>query len=115
MPVRPASSSKEAKTSFPPILVNIGDLLSYWTCGLLKSTVHRVIFPLEEQKPGSEARDRYSMAYFCHPVNTTELVAVPSKLVEQRRKEPVAEGPRAGKIMTAGEHLASRLAATYGE
>ncbi|KAJ9637907.1 hypothetical protein H2199_007402 [Coniosporium tulheliwenetii] len=29
----------------PPILVNIGDLLSYWTNGLLKSTVHRVIFP----------------------------------------------------------------------
>lgn len=28
-----------------PILVNIGDLLSYWTNGLLKSTVHRVVFP----------------------------------------------------------------------
>ncbi len=41
---------------FPPILVNIGDLLSYWTDGLLKSTVHRVVFP-------DGGRDnRYSMS-----------------------------------------------------
>lgn len=42
-----------------PILVNIGDLLEDWTAGLLKSTIHRVIFP----KGGGE--DRYSIAYFC--------------------------------------------------
>ena len=77
-----------------------------------------MIFPLEEQKPGSEARDRYSMAYFCHPVNTAELVPVPSKLVEQRREGSAGEegpGAQGGKVMTAGEHLASRLAATYGK
>ena len=43
------------------VLVNIGDLLSYWTNGLLKSTVHRVIGP-------KDAQTRYSIAYFCHPV-----------------------------------------------
>lgn len=26
--------------AFPPILVNIGDLMQFWTKGLLKSTVH---------------------------------------------------------------------------
>ncbi|KAK2808263.1 hypothetical protein FQN50_004818 [Emmonsiellopsis sp. PD_5] len=114
----------EAETTFPPILINIGDLLSYWTCGLLKSTVHRVVFPLEEQelrqKQGGNdddgmGRDRYSMAYFCHPVNNTELVPVPSRLVEEQRKkkkEKVGEG--GDQPMTAREHLAGRLAATYG-
>lgn len=83
--------------------------------------MHRVIFPLEEQRPGGNARDRYSMAYFSHPVHTAELVPVPSKLVENRREENVkhqsgAEGPstEGQKVMTAQEHLASRLAATYG-
>lgn len=38
-----------------PILVNIGDLLEDWTGGLLKSTVHRVVFPKEE------GGDRYSI------------------------------------------------------
>lgn len=30
---------------FAPILVNIGDLLNYWIDGLLRSTVHRMVFP----------------------------------------------------------------------
>jgi isopenicillin N synthase-like dioxygenase len=29
--------------TFPPIVVNIGDLLSYWTNGLLRSTVYHVV------------------------------------------------------------------------
>jgi len=45
----------------PPILVNIGDLFSYWTNGLLKSTVHKVIFPKDEKSGGE---DRYSIAFF---------------------------------------------------
>ncbi|KAL1953983.1 hypothetical protein VTO42DRAFT_1869 [Malbranchea cinnamomea] len=125
VPVRPqqnnSSGIRQLESSFPPILVNIGDLLSYWTCGLLKSTVHRVIFPLEEQQANNNARDRYSMAYFCHPVDSVELEPVPSQLVEQRREElarsgQAAEGPATGgKAPTARDHLLSRLAATYGE
>ena len=30
---------------FPPILVNIGDMLSYWTNKRLESTDNRVMFP----------------------------------------------------------------------
>ena len=45
---------------FPPILINIGDLMDFWTNGLLKSTVHRVVFPQ------GESADRYSVRYvFC--------------------------------------------------
>ncbi|KAM5444366.1 hypothetical protein MferCBS31731_000885 [Microsporum ferrugineum] len=100
VPVRPVGVGSVGS---PPILVNIGDLLSHWTCGLLKSTVHRVVFPVD----AARERDRYSVVYFCHPVHETELVPVPSKLVDERRKGGV-------KVQTAQEHLASRLAATYG-
>ncbi|KAF2087817.1 Clavaminate synthase-like protein [Saccharata proteae CBS 121410] len=90
----------------PPILVNIGDLLSYWTGGLLKSTVHRVVFPKDEG-----GADRYSMAYFCHPLDAAELVPIPSKLVEGR--EGLEDG-KGGKVLTAKGHLNQRLAETYG-
>ena len=102
VPVEPPGTEKDPS---PPILVNIGDLLSYWTNGSLKSTVHRVIFPKGELK------DRYSIAYFCHPVNETELVPVPSEVVKKRSSNQ-ENGSK--KVLTAAEHLKSRLAATYG-
>ena len=109
---------------FPPILVNIGDLLSYWTDGLLKSTVHRVVFPLAEQR-SPNPQDRYTLVYFCHPVDATELVPVPSEVVKEHRAKSVGVGVvgfggGAGTLepgkrpLTAAEHLESRLAATYG-
>jgi len=39
VPVCPAGTENDPS---PPILINIGDLLSYWTNGLFRSTVHRV-------------------------------------------------------------------------
>ena len=107
MPVFPAGTENDA---FPPILVNIGDLLSYWTNGLLKSTVHRVVVP-----QGS-GEDRYSIAYFCHPVDSVKLVSVPSELVDRRvdGSERAKENRNAEEPMTAEEHLKERLAATYG-
>jgi isopenicillin N synthase-like dioxygenase len=106
----------KTSTTLPPILVNIADLLSYWTNGLLKSTIHRVIFPKDARRGGE---DRYSIAYFCHPANDTELVAVPSKMVQERsfsENEKVGHGGGVDdkKAMTAAEHLHKRLEATYG-
>ena len=115
----------------PPILVNIGDLLSYWTDGLLKSTVHRVVFPLSDSEQ-TNPQDRYSVVYFCHPVDSTELVPVPSEIVARHREECMRRGAHAGdnekvgygggagalesgkRALTAYEHLMSRLEATYG-
>lgn len=123
-----SSSTSTSTSTVPPILINIGDLLSYWTDGLLKSTVHRVVFPLAEQR-APNPQDRYSMAFFCHPVNETELVPVPSHIVAGHRElvkesqdgsQKVGFGGGAGDLepgkraLTAVEHLASRLAATYG-
>lgn len=107
VPVRPFGTEHDP---FPPILVNVGDLLSYWTNGFLKSTVHRVVFP-----PGKEVGDRYSIAYFCHPANETRLTAVPSEVIGISHSEQVQqEGSTSSSILTAEEHLRSRLAATYG-
>ncbi|TVY55659.1 UPF0676 protein [Lachnellula cervina] len=106
VPVSPPSTESDPS---PPILVNIGDLLSHWTNGLFKSTVHRVVFPKEGREGGE---DRYSIAYFGHPVGSTVLEAVPSEMVKSLRKEGDGEGEFV-KAMTADEHLLGRLKATY--
>ncbi|KAM3066599.1 hypothetical protein ACMFMF_010105 [Clarireedia jacksonii] len=93
----------------PPILINIGDLLSYWTNNLLKSTVHRVIFP--KASSPSDIADRYSIAYFCHPVGSTVLESVPSRRVRESWENK--EETEGGKKITADEHLMGRLRATY--
>jgi isopenicillin N synthase-like dioxygenase len=95
----------------PPVLVNIGDLLSYWTGGLLRSTVHRVVFPSEGGVAGEGEGEatRYSIAYFCHPFGGAELGPVPSERVREY-KGGMAEGnPYAERrVMTADEHLQMR-------
>lgn len=91
-----------------PILVNFGDLLDDWTGGLLKSTVHRVVFP-----KGGPPEDRYSIAYFCHPVDEAELVPVPSELVQEHAAKTGKSSTKDGKVLTAKDHLMERLAATY--
>lgn len=109
VPVKPASDDHSEHL---PILVNIGDLLSYWTNGLLKSTIHRVMFPKAEDGPAGGA-DRYSLVYFCHPLDDSELSEVPSRVVAAHRKSGNG-GILVRKAMTAREHLNNRLAATYG-
>jgi isopenicillin N synthase-like dioxygenase len=112
VPVNPAASS----LATPPILVNIGDLLCYWTNRMLKSTVHRVTF--------SGGEERYSMAYFCHPLDDARLEAVDSKIIDDfgdngkeelasQRKRLGLSGKEEG-VITAKEHLERRLRVTYG-
>jgi isopenicillin N synthase-like dioxygenase len=110
VPISPPGTETDAG---PPILVNIGDLLSYWTNNLFKSTVHRVVFPAGGREGGE---DRYSIAYFGHPVGETVLEPVPSERVVAAGKEGGAQGNEAGReglAMTANEHLMGRLKATY--
>ena len=101
----------------PPVLVNIGDLLSYWTNGLLRSTVHRVIFPTQAVVEGESASEpRYSIAFFCHPVGTAKLEPVPSERVREYVPEGKGEvnNPYAERsVVTADEHLQMRLRASY--
>ena len=78
--------------------------MNFWTNGLLKSTVHRVVFP------EGESEDRYSIAYFCHPLDSIKIEPVPSSICEGRavnRRQDV-------EMMTAEGYLKMRLAETYG-
>ena len=84
----------------------MGDLFQYWTCGTLKSAVHRVVFPADSKE------DRYSIAYFCHPADKSPLEPVPSPIVKDRLENGITESDAQG-ITTAGEYLKSRLQATY--
>ncbi|KAL2048107.1 hypothetical protein N7G274_000018 [Stereocaulon virgatum] len=102
VPICPPGTEADA---FPPILVNIGDLMHFWTNGLLKSTVHRVVFP------EGESEDRYSIAYFCHPLDKVEIEAVPSKKIKERGKQDERQN---GITITAEGYLKKRLAETYG-
>ncbi|KAI1820625.1 2OG-Fe(II) oxygenase superfamily protein [Xylaria intraflava] len=125
VPVCPPGTEQDP---MPPILVNVGDLLSYWTNGLLRSTVHRVAFsgPRTGENAhttagltdGESTTDpRYSIAFFHHPADETPLTAVPSERVQNftgalatsNAGNPYAER----KVVTAAEHLKMRLEATY--
>lgn len=116
VPVTPPGTENDPS---PPILINIGDLLSYWTNGLFRSTVHRVVFPKGSKSSvegESSEGPRYSMAFFCHPAGSVTLDPVPSDRVKSF--VPSADTPNANpfaerKVMTAEEHLFMRLRATY--
>lgn len=72
---------------------------------MLKSTVHRVVFP------EGESEDRYSIAYFCHPLDHIEIKAIPSHMIRDRKTENMQQ--RVEKL-TAKGYLNKRLAETYG-
>ncbi|ODQ65247.1 Clavaminate synthase-like protein [Nadsonia fulvescens var. elongata DSM 6958] len=97
------------QVSAPPILINIADQLSFWTAGILKSSIHRVKFPAKVQESG---QDRYSVVYFCHPDDQTLLEPVPSPIVARAKGRGANLDGR--EVITAGQHLENRLAATYG-
>jgi isopenicillin N synthase-like dioxygenase len=90
-----------------PIIVNIADQLSYWTAGILKSTIHRVKFSPEAQRSG---KSRYSIVFFSHPRNSALLEPVPSKIVSQVKGRGVNKQT---VPLTAKQHLDKRLAETY--
>ena len=75
------------------LVVNIGDALARWTNGIYVSTPHRVRAP---------ARPRRSVAFFLDP--NPEAVLAPLPGTGEPRHPPI----------TAAEHLAARLEATYG-
>lgn len=105
VPYVPASPKHPGESA--PLVVNIADQLSYWTGGLLRSTVHRVKFPPKAQETG---QDRYSIVFFSHPNDETLLEPVPS----ERVRSITGRGANKEKVpITAKQHLEKRLAATY--
>ncbi|CAF3372463.1 unnamed protein product [Rotaria sp. Silwood2] len=97
------------------IVVNFGDIFEYWSKGFIKSTVHRVIMPIVDSTKDNE---RFSIAFFCHPNESTLLSPIPSKLILDKKFEKDEHAKHAldhdnEDTLTAGEHLAMRLNKTY--
>lgn len=86
----------------PLIVLNIADVLNFWTGGYLKSAIHRV----------RATQERYAVVLFCHPGDNVLLKPVNSKVVK------TADGykfsfKKNGQPLTALEHLNMCLEQTY--
>ena len=89
------------------IVVNAGDLMSFWTCGLIKSAIHRVV-------GNSTNRSRKSIAYFLHPTGDTSLDPIPSTKIanvnnKMHERHSIEFTGTIKKSLTANEHLMQRL------
>ncbi len=79
-------------------IVNTGDLMQRWTNHVFCSTKHRVMIP-DDAKVN---KSRYSIAFFCHPNDDTEIACL-----------PCVKGMPMYSPISAGEYLLQRLQATY--
>lgn len=77
--------------------INTGDLMCHWSNGRYPSTEHRVL-------PRIGHGDRYSIAYFTDPDNSTLVQCLPSCVSATR--------PAAFTDMTAGQHIQSKIDAS---
>ncbi|KAJ3052716.1 hypothetical protein HK097_005808 [Rhizophlyctis rosea] len=101
------------------VVINTGDLLQFWTRGLITSAVHRVVIPKGE----GAKKSRYSIAYFCHPDNEVTLDPIPSPLCKDlpdfkdKATDTLAyvgvETFMTDKSITALDYLQLRLKASY--
>jgi isopenicillin N synthase-like dioxygenase len=99
--VQTASGDWIAAPAIPgTVVVNTGDLIQRWTNHVFCSTKHRVMIPNDDRVKQS----RYSIAFFCHPNDDTEIACLESCC----REYPPLYLP-----ILAGEYLLSRLQATY--
>lgn len=97
-------------TNLNDIVVNIGDLLQFWTGNVYKSAQHRVIAK-------NLAPERYSIAFFLHPEDNVSLdmVNVNEKIDEKKSAQCEEENKRMMKLiegknsLTAAEYLELRL------
>ncbi len=98
--VQTASGEWIAAPAIPDtVIVNTGDLMQRWTNDMFCSTKHRVMIPNDHRVNQS----RYSIAFFCHPNDDTEIACLESCQKERSIYPPIL----------AGEYLLSRLRATY--
>jgi isopenicillin N synthase-like dioxygenase len=99
--VQTASGEWIAAPAIPgTVVVNTGDLMQRWTNHMFCSTKHRVMIPNDDRIKQS----RFSIAFFCHPNEDTEIACLDSCC----REYPPIYAP-----ILAGEYLLSRLQVTY--
>ncbi|ORY25546.1 hypothetical protein BCR39DRAFT_590111 [Naematelia encephala] len=86
------------------ITVNVGDMLSRWTNGILKSTMHRVSAPPDAVKDGV-LPERYSIPCFCGPSPNTIVDTMPGTYGPNR--------PKLYPPVNGTEHIQMRQAKMY--
>ena len=90
------------------VLINIGDLLQFWSQNRLKSTKHRVVNSTDSEK---RKQVRRSMAYFVHP---DDDVLVDEELVFEDNKGNKKKSKSLTKSsLTAYEYLLMKFDQTY--
>ncbi|KAF2118019.1 hypothetical protein BDV96DRAFT_644350 [Lophiotrema nucula] len=95
------------------LTVNVADTLSFLTGGYLKSTIHRVVLPPEDQRHVP----RYGVIYFSGPDDSTLLRPIESPVLKRVMGEKAREGEDVGlqgrelppDTMTAGEWVRVRF------
>ncbi|OJD18509.1 hypothetical protein AJ78_01498 [Emergomyces pasteurianus Ep9510] len=94
------------------VVVNIADALEFWTCGRLRSTIHRVVFPRNE----CENVKRLSMPFFVQPDRDVLMEPILRQEVDQDEFMGVLrrKGYSSARALTAEEHLMQRRRVTYG-
>ncbi|KAH0845966.1 hypothetical protein AYO21_01361 [Fonsecaea monophora] len=91
------------------VLINIGETMTFFSGGLMKSTLHRVT---RSPLPEDQGKERFSMAYFCHP-NIDTLLEVLQGIQgedgkEIQRKEPPISCVTGQKVRTVKEWIEHR-------
>ncbi|KAL4778527.1 hypothetical protein BJX76DRAFT_362659 [Aspergillus varians] len=102
----PEGEWRYVKSEPSSIIVNIADALEYLSGGFLKSTVHRVVRPPEDQA----GRSRLSLIYFARPEASVKMRPVDSPLVSRVGSKLDKEYVRALQDVTAEEWARARIA-----
>jgi isopenicillin N synthase-like dioxygenase len=85
------------------IICNVGDTLDFWSAGYLKSTIHRVQRPPEDQA----GIHRLGLFYFVRPGNEVDIKPAPSPLL--KRLGLVSENAETGEPVRGLEYVRERV------
>uniref|UniRef100_H2YS76 Fe2OG dioxygenase domain-containing protein n=1 Tax=Ciona savignyi TaxID=51511 RepID=H2YS76_CIOSA len=92
------------------VLINVADLLQYWTHGDLKSTPHRILVP---DDPLKRSAQRQSIAFFVHP---NENLFVSNTLFKRDVSDTMTLRnftKQQLENMTVGEYVTGQFSRTY--
>ncbi|KAG2220487.1 hypothetical protein INT45_011491 [Circinella minor] len=84
------------------ILVNMGGAIEYWTRGLLRGALHRVV-----ATPELKQKDRYSIAFFTTPETGVKLSGIDSPVLPE--KMPEFKDVPNDRELTSDEYMAERF------
>lgn len=100
----PEGTWKWVKPYPQSITVNLADALEFLTNGFLKSSIHRVVAPPEDQ----QGVDRLGVLYSVRPEDDVKLEPIKSRVLERLGYSEITDSSAVG--VTAGEWVKARVA-----